>query len=577
MAAPTISLSPDNARQERVSYLLIGFPLVVWCFYLIRFSVNIPWFDDLDPFTDFIRQWSQQPGFSERVDLLFRPNNEHRMIFGKLSALVYYLITGELNFTFLHIAGALFYIGSFFLCWKIFRLTELPAYYFIPVSLLFFQIKTHLVFLWAVCSLQHQPVVFFVCLTIYLLARRRFLGSVLAAFCATFAMSNGMLVWVAGGIILVQRKNWSQLGVWLLASVVAILAYFSGMSTQNNESSFDFLMQYPHLTPLGFLTFLGGFMDVFPINQPIELRSSLPVMGGLLLSVWAIGYLMYKLDLLRRIFRLKRGNEEETGRTVTIQDFVIGVFLFSLVNAFIISVLRPRFGFFVFLLSNYKLYTFLFAVTAYVSYLSVEKNEIRRRKIAVLMGIVGVIVWGCSLLTETPVINERRKFLLLSAYNQEHNGFGLGFAPHTEPAYFLDNLMKDVQQAGIYTYPKEFDWYYVMMKDNSLENRSAEFIQIEKRREDLLITRENSQMGLLQRKDLAIAFVRSEERLYVFPLTQSGYTGKNPFRQYERTKYASIPYSYLEPGTYQIGVLEAESGEIRKYVLDELIIDRFRD
>ncbi len=52
--------------------------------------------------------------------LLFQPNNEHRMVIGKLVTLFYYGITGHLNFTFLHIAGACFTLGTLWLFWTSF-------------------------------------------------------------------------------------------------------------------------------------------------------------------------------------------------------------------------------------------------------------------------------------------------------------------------------------------------------------------------------------------------------------------------------------------------------------------------
>lgn len=560
--------------------LIIGLPLLVWLASLLTFSVNIPWFDDLDPFSDFIRQWTANPDFSDRLALLFRPNNEHRMIFGKLSALFYFLITGELNFTFLHIAGALFYIGAFAICFQIFRLLQLPLLYFAPVSFLFFHLKTHLVFLWAVCSLQHQPVVFFVCLTVWLLAKRKFLGALIAGICTTFAMSNGMLVWAAGGVVLLYRSNWKQLALWSLVGLAAIMTYFSGMTTQNNESSFTFLMQHPHLPPLGFLTFLGGLLDIFPINQPIVLRSTLPVLGGGLLTGWALWYVFKRLRIVEVILLRKKSYQSgdvREDKEHTVRDFVLGLLVFSLVNGLIIGVLRPRFGFFVFLLSNYKLYTFLFAITAYLGILSTLKTENRRRIVGMIFGGAAIMIWVFSLITEISVINERRKFLLLSAYNQEHNGFGLGFAPDTPAAAFLDTLMQDLTTAGIYTYPSVYEPYYKAIKTLKEEAELPPTLRYERQSENVLIAQENTQLGLMNRKELAIAYALKGGKLYVFPMSQANYQGKNPFRQYERTKYASIPYAYLEPGEYDLGVLEVSKQSMKNYKIDKLFIERLAE
>ena len=162
-------------------------PVVLWIGVILYYSVNLPWYDDFDPFPDFLHKWITSNSFPDRLKLLFQPNNEHRMVVGKLATLVYYSVTGHLNFTFLHIAAALFTLGTLVVFWRAFKRSNLSVWYFLPVPFLLFQLQYHLIFLWAICGWQHQPVVFFVVLSMFLLSGKRFAGALLAGGSGVFS------------------------------------------------------------------------------------------------------------------------------------------------------------------------------------------------------------------------------------------------------------------------------------------------------------------------------------------------------------------------------------------------------
>src|SRR5690606_34690952 len=105
-----------------------------------------------------------------------------------------------------------------------------------------------------------------------------------------------------------------------------------------------------------------------------------------------------------------------------LQDFLLGIMIFLLANAFVIGLLRPRFGFFVMIVSNYKLYPALFLVVAYLTMISTTR-QVWQNRVFRFVTIMGVLIWGISIVTYLPGIAERKKYLLSNAYNQEFNGF----------------------------------------------------------------------------------------------------------------------------------------------------------
>lgn len=551
-------------------------PVVIWVLIILSYSVNVPWFDDFDPFPDFLRQWIYTETFAGQVKLLFQPNNEHRMVIGKLVTLAYYAITGNLNITYLHIAGACFTLGTLSLFWSAFSRSNLSLWYFLPVPFLLFQFQYHLVFLWAICSLQHQPVVFFVSLSMFLLARNRFSWAVLAAVCATFAMSNGIFVWVSGAAILLLRSNYRLLTFWCVAGALAVSFYFFGMSAQGNESSFAFFVKNPHLSVLGFFAFLGGLLDLFPEKTIVE-RSVLPVIMGFAVMIW-VGIWLYGVlsgwlnksfnwQLKRPVFLKKQVSTGEA----SFQEFLLGILIFLLVNAFIIGLLRPRFGFFVMIVSNYKLYPALFLIVAYLSFISSGIRVNLQKRGFQLVLVVSIMIWGISVYTYLPAITERRKYLLANAYNQEHNGFGLGHVPFSLGAAYVDELMKEMVSKDIYNYPAEKDKLAnEIAKINNID--SGQFkINLTDRPDGVLVEYPEAPVSF-SRDAGKYVFVRNESKLYIFKLTQNRYAGRNFFRQYDKGASVEIPFSAFEPGSYKLGVINFNGNESQGSILRDITI-----
>lgn len=553
-----------HSTHKRLFRIIGLLPIAFFGYVTLRYSVNAPWFDDFDPFPDFLRKWIQSEGFSEKLTLLFQPNNEHRMVFGKAITVLYYSLTDKLDFTFLHVAGILFTFGTLLIIRKAFLSSRLPQHFFLPVPYLLFQLQYYLIFLWAICGLQHQPVVFFVCLSMYLLARDRtdrlfLILAIVAGFCANFSMSNGIFVWVGGAGILLLQARYRGLAAWGVSGAIAIFLYFSGMSTLGNESSIDFFLQNPHLSFLGFFAFLGGLFDFAP-DRIIQVRTTLPIVMAILIMLW-VGFWLVTLiihwikDNFRHNitlpawigrFRLRPGHE-------ILGYFCFGVMLFLLSNAAVIGLLRPRFGFFVMVVSNYKIYPALFLLISYLSFLS--STDVVWRVWGFRIGMaLGVLVWGLSLVHYWPTISERRKYLLANAYNQEHHAFGLGHEPGSPAAMYIDSLMEFMTARGTYRYPTDLAPLTEQMKLVRRPLTDSLQFSLEKLNEGIAIT--GPDVDLPAGYDTGgYAFLRKDKDLYVFKLNQRLYTGRNLLIRYDEGVEVMIPYAAIPAGMYQWGIL----------------------
>jgi hypothetical protein len=551
-----------NLLRKRILWVVGLFPVVFFGFITAKYSVNTPWFDDFDPFPDFLRKWILSEGLSQKVELLFQPNNEHRMVFGKGLAALYYLLTSELNFTFLHIAGILFTFGTLLIVWKAFQTAKIPLYLFIPVPFFLFQLQYHLISLWAICGLQHQPVVFFVCLSMYLLARKQnnkyLLLAILTGFCANFAMSNGIFVWIGGAAILLFQTRYRALVFWCLCGVTAIGLYFNGMSAQGNESSIDFFLANPHLSFLGFFAFLGGLFDFTP-ERAIEVRTALPILMAFLIMVWILLWLGgIFTQWLKTSFNLSPPVTQYLSRYQIQSErhilgyFSLGVLLFILSNAAVIALLRPRFGFFVMVVSNYKIYPALFMVISYLAFLASFQGK--RLQNGFYLGLsTSVLIWALTLIHYLPAIAERRDYLLINAYNQQHHGFGLGHEPGSKAAAYVDTLMHFMTDRQIYHYPTELDPLIQEIKQVQAPLPGNFDFNVIKQESQLLITAPSIPIFSGYRQG-SFAFIRTAGVVYLFKLNQNQYTGRNLFITYDKGLGTTIPFSAIPTGTHPWGV-----------------------
>lgn len=552
-------------NKYSVSYSFWGIgtllPALILLGIIIQFSVNVPWFDDFDPFPDFLNQWRKAENLTERIQLMLKPNNEHRMVFGKIATLLVYWATGTLNFTYLHLIGFLFTLGTFGIFFKVFKENNLSTKEFAPVAWFLFQWQYQMVFLWAICSLQHQPVVFFLCLSMYLLTTKQFSWAVLGAFCANFSMSNGIFVWIAGAAVLIYQRAFFKLLLWLLFGIMAITAYFYGLTSMGNEQSFLYLQEHPEETFFGFFAFLGGLFDFFP-DRPIDFRTKLPIAGGMVLSLLVSTWLWQVGRNWLRQWYANKWKVQSRDNNNTLTPFLLGILFFLLSNAAVIALLRPRFGFFVMVVSNYKLYPALYLMVIYGAFLGGVSAQWRPTVQKIGLG-TSVAIWLLSMVHYGPMMVERRKDFYVNAFNQQRNGFGLGHEPNSEAAKYVTNLMQELGTANIYIYPSAYQPYIDQIKsvDSTAKCPLEVTVQLQSSQNRMLVTAPHLPTRGLN--DGVLLFLRSSQKLYVFRMQQKIYGGRNVLKRYENSVEVTLPLATFLPSVYQMGFMVIEGSQTK--------------
>lgn len=87
--------------KYNLSYFLALVPIFIHIYLLNRFSLNFPVDDDHRMFMDFAVNYFKTESVSDKLRLLFSPENESIPVFTRIGFLASFLFTGALNFKFM--------------------------------------------------------------------------------------------------------------------------------------------------------------------------------------------------------------------------------------------------------------------------------------------------------------------------------------------------------------------------------------------------------------------------------------------------------------------------------------------
>jgi hypothetical protein len=527
---------------------------------LFTYAVNVPWMDDTDAFPDFLGRFLEAKNFDERVWLMFKPNNEHRIVYAKLMNLLHYALTGTLNMRTLTIVSNITLFGMLWIFWRVIKEQKLSAYYFLPVPLLLLHPQYYLTSIWTITGFQYQPVVFFGLLGVYLLSKNTlwtFLGAAFAVFFDSFTMSNGLFYWMVGIVILALQGRYKMLGVWLIFTIATFKLYFYKFDTQANDQGFDYFFHHPHESFFGFFTHLGGSLD-FQTLSPILIRSIAPTIAGFILIGIAIWWIFLKGMALYEDFSInKYWSKLQAKFNAEPSNYIIlGCFLFLVINAIVIAILRPRFGYFVMIVGNYKIYPATMLVVVYLMLLTGWLKFTKSPKPFKWILIGSVIFYVISYLKFLPEVHERRKDLLVRAFNQEHNQIGFGPIVGSDFDRYVQTAMSRLVPTGIYQYPKTIFTDSEKEIMTKLPDNQPIKVEILKMNNEVFVVSKDLPMGI-GINDGVYLVLKSAKKTYLI------YQKRNILGYFIKEIAIQIPPQYLVPDTYQIGIYWV-NGETQK-------------
>lgn len=548
--------------------LLLLVPLVLFYLISIRYSINVPWFDDIDCLPRFLVDWLDATTLSNKIQILLRPANEHRIVAARLILLAQETLMGTLNFRVMSFLGNLSVLGIFGLVVLNFRKTDTRLVWLLPAALLIFNLQYYAMTFMTIMTLQYQLVIFLSFLSFHYLAKGTPLALAIAAGVAlldTFSMGNGMMVWPSGIVLLAFQGRWKHLGVWTLLGGLAIFAYFSGYDfVQGNEKGFAYILANPIKVLAGLLAMVGGIFDIFP-TLPFLYRMLLPfLMGGLML-----GFGIYWLALIfshSPVWNVKikapffekyfpKNTDPAPGQNAT-NAFWLGALAYLLSSMALVVFFRTRFDYELVLWSTYKIYPATAAAICYLLLLSLVSPS---RKKYVFGGtlVLALLAWGSSYYHYLPEAASIRKTRLAFAFNQRHNGIGLGASKGTSFEPVVENTLKRTEARGVYSLPSP------LIHPN--EEALRTMIPQGRVAAELTETPESVRVVLTQKAEQSTqdryAVLRSAQNIYLFYMPPG-------------SRVADCPKPTLRSGQYTIDIWEVGSQKDHLFSTDQTVTIR---
>jgi hypothetical protein len=543
--------------RRPLTLVLLLLPICVFFVYFFALRYNIPWFDEYESISFFLNNFLTADSVGGKLDALFRPNNEHRLIYARLVVLGQYLLTGGLNFSNLMLWGNLGLVLIFWLAYKALRraddfsgtaltprtLGDKAIIGMLPLPLLLFTAQDYLLTFTALYTLQYLAIITLAMITFYILATDRPMNfgiALMAGLFSTFSMGNGLLIWPAGAGMLFIQRRWMALGIWILVGAVGGYLYFLGYPVQQgNASGLDYVLQHPLQTIAGFLVFAGSVFDLLPI-LPVTQRSYLPLAGGLIL-ITGLAYWFIKILL-----------QSSKRKLSFFEVFMAGCFLFLLANIGLIAVFRIRFYFGMVLHSSYRVYALVLWALA-CSLLFSQLHESRRMQMWPVVWLLFLGVNAITYVTYIPEAVERRKHMQGMTFNQRYSDIGLGGSWNTPLADYISGLTKLMHDKGWYDIPDPTitpDEKKLMATTTAVD--SSVSLQITQRPDYVVVDSQelDYHIGMNEATYLAL---KSDSHTFLVLATRNRPKGRR-FWQAAPGFSAAMPTELVKPGTYRIGL-----------------------
>lgn len=335
---------------------------MLFAFFVIDFSLNIPFYDDFDSIGTFILSGNNE--FFSRLSHVFGQYAEHRIGYTRLISLIYFSLFGKLNFMHLIWIGLTGLVGIQAL---IYSIIQKYRYAFIAqsvVSLILLNFQYWENMMSAMTALQNISSPFFSLAALYFLSKGTLKWNRLIAYIfvglTVFTSGNGVLLLPIGLIyILLSKEGNRQLFLWLSFSTVLLFVYFLNYQTPpvvfgGRSNMIDVL-----LNPVSLFENFTLFLTSIFHGIGFSLMSCF-ILGMIIVAY--IGWFIYQAIYVMKLKRVE-------------MNWYFLVFVFLLGTALLVALNRGG-GLENMLFSRYKIYATLVFVFVILSSLELGKHKV---------------------------------------------------------------------------------------------------------------------------------------------------------------------------------------------------------
>jgi len=260
---------PDSQRRivDRLNPALVnlltvlgfGLPLISCVWLLRQYSVNVIFGDQWDDVAVIAHSYTHLFDWSS----LWAQHNENRIFFPNLIVLVLARVTSFNTQIEEYLSTLMLIVATGLLIWAHRRRAPTtPWLYYCPVAILALSIVQYENMLegfqMAWCLVYLSLAVVIVLIDRASLTWIAFAGAIIAGVVGSFSSLQGLLIWVAGLVLLYHRQRRAPFViVWIVSAVVSIVVYFHNFNTSEGSPSHAYAFQHP-LAAMKFFVFAVG-------------------------------------------------------------------------------------------------------------------------------------------------------------------------------------------------------------------------------------------------------------------------------------------------------------------------------
>jgi hypothetical protein len=391
-----------NIRKKNFTWIWLLVPPVVFYALFFRYTVDIPVNDDYRAILQFMNTYLETLSFFERLKLIFSQHNEHRIVYDRLWVLINYALAGKINFNFLCLIGNLSLTGIFYILSLRLRQLAVSWIYFIPVSVLIFNIAFWENMTFAMAGMSNFTVFLFVLLSLYFLtedatkAKHIFL-SIFFMIAAVFTQGGGIFAVPVSIFILLIKKQYKYAIIYFACSaVILFLFFYRYVSPSYHPDVINTLINYKIKALLFAFSFLGNAFNYFLIYTNDQDKSI--GLAGLL----GFGLLIVFLYIIKTKYYRKN-------------LFVFSIMLLMVIVAFVTGINRCQMGLETSGASRYRINGVIFVIALYYWLIETQQGKIHKGIIIAF----SVFYFLCISLSHYEYLQFRMRSSLLGALTYE--------------------------------------------------------------------------------------------------------------------------------------------------------------
>ncbi len=421
---------------EGLGWLLFFVPMAIYGWFVWKYSINIPYWDDFDILANVISFVSTN-NWLQKLQIIFTQANEHRVITAKIVFLIQYYLSGASNFRYVNIFANLVWVFSVLFVAYQFRPRgkKINPWILLPVPYFLFNLAANESATWAMGSAPYFLADLFIFLFLFFLIKDNWKWTYVCLACAIFSFGSGLALIPVGVFYLLYKRKWKSLGWFLVYAFIIFCVYFIGLKTPSTGkavTSITSLLPVAGLNLVQFTQFFFTFIgSLFQVLSPVLTTT----IGALIFGPILIFFLAYLIT-----------PKPEA-------DFPVWLFITILLADGLAAATRSQLGALSALVPKYIPYSGILLASAYAMLFSLRHENSKR--IALFLAIViSIALFWVGFFNQGFVAvyknNQYQKINAISGF--EKFGDAASLIDIYPAAIHASNILKAARVAGIYQF-----------------------------------------------------------------------------------------------------------------------------